>query len=88
MTKTKKKPVECRHCHADMELLTVKKYTGKWPYALVVTGVFCSLFVIGALVGIPLLLLGIYMLTAEQAISYCPSCGHYFKVWLLDEASA
>lgn len=87
MAKTTKKPVECRHCRTDMELLTVKKYTGKWSYVLVVTGVFCSLFIVGALVGIPLLLLGIYRMTAKQAINYCPNCGHYFKVWLVEETS-
>ncbi len=77
----------CLHCQTRMELLKVKKYPGRWPAVLVVTGVLCSLFLIGALVGIPMLLLGIYMATAYETISNCPNCGHYYKVWMGAEAS-
>lgn len=73
--------VECRHCQSQMEVLKIKKHSGKWPYVLVVTGVLCSLFFTGILVGIPMLLLGIYMATAEETISHCPNCGHYFQLW-------
>ena len=77
----------CIHCHTRMEVFRVKKYPGKWPTIVVVAGVFCCLFLIGALVGIPLLLLGIYMATAKETISRCPKCGHYFKVWMREEGS-
>jgi len=70
-----------------MELLKVKKYPGRWPAVLVVTGVFCCLLLVGALVGIPMLLLGIYMATAHETISHCPNCGHYYKVWMTGEGS-
>ena len=72
--------VDCRQCHAPMEVLRVKKHPGRWPSVLMVSGVLCCLFFVGALVGIPLLLLGIYMAMAKETISHCPSCGHYFKV--------
>jgi hypothetical protein len=79
--------VDCRNCHSPMELRRTKKYPGKWSLVLVVSGVFCCLFFIGVLVGIPMLLLGIYMATARQTISHCPNCGHYFKVWVKEEGS-
>lgn len=78
---------ECIHCQTGMELLKIKKYSGRWPVALIIIGVFCSLFLIGALVGIPILLLGIYMATAKETISLCPNCGHFYKVWLKREES-
>ncbi|NVM22899.1 MAG: hypothetical protein HWN68_14090 [Desulfobacterales bacterium] len=74
--------VECRQCRSPMELFKTKKYHGRWPLALMASGVFCCLFFIGALVGIPMLLLGIYMATAKETISLCPKCGHYYKVWM------
>jgi hypothetical protein len=70
-----------------MEVLKIKKYPGRWPAVLVVAGVFCCLFFIGALVGIPMLLLGIYMATAEENVNRCPNCGHYYRVWMEGQAS-
>jgi len=87
MTDTQKNrdAVDCRHCQTQMEIRKVRKYPGKWPIALMITGVLCCLFIVGVVVGLPLLLLGIYMFIADETISYCPSCGHFFKVLLLDE---
>ena len=80
--------VECRECHTQMELLRVKKHPGRWPPVLMISGVVCCLFFVGALIGIPMLLLGIYMATAKETMSHCPNCGHYFKVLIRDEGSA
>jgi len=79
--------VECSHCHNRMELLRIKKYTGRYPLVLVILGVFCSLFFFGALVGIPILLSGIYMAKARETISHCSNCGHYFKVFGQEDGS-
>ena len=79
--------VDCLHCHTRMELLKKKKYPGRWPIVLMVAGVFCSLFFIGALLGIPMLLLGIYMAMVQETVSHCPNCGHYFKVWIQEGES-
>ena len=80
-----RKPVPCRHCGAKMDILTVKKHTGKWPYGLMAGGAFCFLFMGGPLLGIPMVIAGIYMVTAEMTISYCSECGHYFKVFLAEK---
>ena len=48
-------------------------------------GAFCFLFMGGPLLGIPMVIAGIYMVTAEMTISYCSECGHYFKVFLAEK---
>jgi len=72
--------IQCRKCGENMELMTAKKHTGIRPVVLMIMGVFCIIFIGGALIGIPLLLLGVYQYTAKHTISYCSSCGYYFKV--------
>ncbi len=72
--------VECRHCKTPMEVVRTKKYPGKGSIALIAGGLFCSLFFLGILVGVPMLMAGIYMLTAQVTISHCPGCGYYYKV--------
>ncbi|KPA16224.1 hypothetical protein MHK_003562 [Candidatus Magnetomorum sp. HK-1] len=72
--------VICKYCQDEMELITVKTFPGNWPLITMIIGfVFCFL-VVGPFVGIPLLLVGIYMFLAENIIHYCPSCGHFYKV--------
>lgn len=85
--KKKRKSVICRHCGSKMDILTIKKHAGKWSYSLLAGGAFCFLFLGGPILGIPMVIGGIYMLTAEMTISYCPGCGHYFKVYLVDKES-
>ena len=77
----------CVNCRTRMERFIVRVYPGRWPTVLMVGGVFCCLFLIGALVGIPMLLLGIYMATARETISRCPNCGQYFRVWVEEAGS-
>ncbi|MBF0526493.1 MAG: LITAF-like zinc ribbon domain-containing protein [Deltaproteobacteria bacterium] len=72
--------MNCRQCQTRMEVTQAKKYPGKWPYILMGLGVFCSLFLLGPIVGFPLLIAGIYMVTVRQPISYCPNCGYYFHI--------
>ncbi len=87
MSESAKTSISCRHCQNRMERVCRKKFSKQWATVLVVSGVFCCLFIIGALVGIPMLLVGIYMATAEETINHCPNCGHYFKVWVSQKAS-
>ena len=70
----------CPQCRTRMKLLQVKKYQGKLPLTLVGSGVLSCLFFVGALVGIPLILGGIYMASAQDIVKYCPNCGYHFKV--------
>jgi len=79
--------VVCRHCKSPMEPIRRKKYSKRWAVGLVLGGVFCCLFFIGALVGIPMLLVGIYMAMAEETINHCSSCGYYYEVWSEEKMS-
>ena len=72
--------VECRHCKTPMEVVRARKYSKKTSIVLMAGGLFCSLFFIGALIGVPILVAGIYMFMAQDTISHCPGCGFYFKV--------
>ncbi len=80
MSKETRAGTPCRHCSTEMKLLKVKKYPGHWPAVVVAVGVLCSLFITGAVIGIPMILAGLYMATARETIRHCPDCGHYFKV--------
>ncbi|HIJ67921.1 MAG TPA: hypothetical protein HPP57_00285, partial [Deltaproteobacteria bacterium] len=51
-----------------------------WPWLLIGLGVVFSLFIVGATVGLPMLLLGAYMATATMTVNQCTRCGYYFKV--------
>nr|WCC90925.1 hypothetical protein [Desulfobacteraceae bacterium] len=78
------KSVVCRYCQDEMERMTVKTFPGNWPLGIMIVGLICCFLVIGPLVGIPLLIVGIYMLLAENPINFCPSCGHYYKILNVD----
>ena len=79
--------VVCTQCLTQMDVLQVRKYPGRWPTVLMAAGAVSCVFFVGPLVGIPVLLLGIYTATAKETISLCPKCGHYFKVWKREEGS-
>ncbi|MBF0468661.1 MAG: hypothetical protein HQK61_07225 [Desulfamplus sp.] len=85
MTVTAKKFIECRQCGERMDILTVKKYNGSWPGIFMASGAVCILFIGGPVLGVPLLLLGVYQYTAKQTISYCPSCGYHYRIFVSDE---
>lgn len=76
-------PVRCRNCDAPMTLVRMRKHPGPWPYILMVLGIFFSLFIVGPLVGVPMLILGLYMALSSEVVSLCSDCGAYFKVMLV-----
>ncbi len=77
--------IACRQCDGDMVALTVKKYDGKWPLFLIIGGFFSCFFLGGPLLGVPVLLMGIYMLAAEITILYCQNCGRYCRAAFTDD---
>ncbi len=79
--------VECQYCESQMKLTLIRKFPGFWPYVLICLGFVFTLFVVGAILGIPILLTGIYMLISRETISLCPGCGAYFQVLVLDDDS-
>ncbi|MBF0376892.1 MAG: hypothetical protein HQK72_05370 [Desulfamplus sp.] len=85
MTVTTKKFIECRQCGDKMDLVTVKKHTGKWPATFIALGATFTLFIGGPILGVPFILLGVYQYTAKEMINYCPSCGYHYRVFLSDK---
>ncbi|MBF0209272.1 MAG: hypothetical protein HQK68_00155 [Desulfamplus sp.] len=81
VTKTKKF-IECRQCGDKMDLITVKRHSAKWPATFVALGATCTLFIGGPILGVPLMLLGVYQYTSKQTVSYCPSCGYHYRVFM------
>ncbi|MBF0396284.1 MAG: LITAF-like zinc ribbon domain-containing protein [Desulfobacterales bacterium] len=82
------KSVNCKECQQEMDIVNVKKYDGKTPIVLLIGGIFCLLFLGGPFLGVPMILGGVYMLTSKITISYCPNCGNYFKVLMINKKSS
>jgi hypothetical protein len=71
----------CQHCQDRMVVEEVRKHPGSWPKVLCGLGLLFSMFMVGPIVGIPMLLIGIYMYQAKETICLCPSCGYHYQVF-------
>lgn len=80
MTGTKEKTVKCSQCQSEMKLVKGKRFNGMWPLAIVIAGIVL-LLIGGFLHGVPLLLLGVYLMAAERTVSCCAECGYFFEVY-------
>lgn len=72
--------MNCRQCGGEMEKTTVGKFPGNMPWVLMGLGFFLSIFIFGPLVGLLVLLAGIYMVTAKETVIRCEDCGYYYRV--------
>ena len=72
----------CQHCGMKMRLQRIKKYPGAWPYVIGGLGLFLTFFMVGSFLGIPMILVGVYMSQSSQTIRLCPECGYYYEVYL------
>lgn len=77
--------VACAQCGEEMVGIKAKKFPGKLPYVILGLGFFFSLFVGGLLIGLPVVLGGVYMLMARDTLNLCRTCGYYFKVYSPEE---
>ncbi len=68
------KPMICTLCNGTMEPYTGKKYNGKVAGFMIVSGAFCTLFWIGAVLGLPLIIMGLYMAGAKRDLWVCKDC--------------
>lgn len=76
---------DCRHCGMKMGLQRIKKHPGAWPYVIGGLGLFLTLFMAGPFIGIPMILIGIYMGQSRLTIRLCPECGYYYEVYVPDK---
>jgi len=73
------KTIVCRYCNENMERMKIKSFSNVLSVGLIAGGAFCTFLFVGPILGVPMLISGIYMTAAEKTINYCPSCGHYYK---------
>jgi len=68
------KIITCYLCNGEMKLYTGPRYNRKIGVFLIVAGGFCTLFWVGAVLGFPLLLLGLYTVGAKRNVWVCEDC--------------
>lgn len=68
------KILTCSFCGGEMKLFTGPKYSRTTGAFLIVLGLFFILFWIGCVLGIPLLLIGLYMIGARRSLWVCEDC--------------
>lgn len=68
------KKMTCAQCKGEMEPYTGPKYSRKMGGFLIGAGAFATLFWIGAVLGVPLILIGGYMVGAKRQLWVCKEC--------------
>lgn len=68
------KAVVCNLCNGQMQLYSGPKFSRKLGAFLVIAGIFAIFFWIGPVLGIPLLLMGLYMVGAKRQLWVCKEC--------------
>ncbi len=71
---TTRTDVLCKACGGRMKKAIVTKHSKKFGMILLASGVGCSLFFVGLVLGVPLAFMGIYMVTAKRPVWMCPEC--------------
>ncbi len=68
------KSLICTFCHGEMQAYTGPRYSRKVGGFLVLAGFFATLFWVGMVLGIPLILTGLYMMGAKRQLWVCKEC--------------
>ena len=68
------KKMMCAQCNGEMEPYTGPKYSKKVGGFLIAGGAFATLFWVGAVLGVPLILMGAYMAGAKRQLWVCKDC--------------
>ena len=66
--------LNCSACHGTMTAYTGPKYNKNVCLFMIIAGIFCILFWIGAVLGIPLLIIGIFMTSSKRKLWVCKDC--------------
>lgn len=69
-----KKTLTCNACKGEMAPYTGPRHSRTMGCFLIIAGIFCTLFWIGAVLGIPLLIIGLYMTGAKRQLWVCQDC--------------
>ncbi|MEI6437209.1 MAG: hypothetical protein WCO69_00490 [Candidatus Omnitrophota bacterium] len=68
------KAIKCSHCNGEMQLFNGPRYNRKAAGFIILAGILMTLFWVGMVVGIPLVIIGIYMSTAKRELWVCKEC--------------
>ncbi|MBF0477890.1 MAG: hypothetical protein HQL26_00240 [Candidatus Omnitrophica bacterium] len=68
------KPIICTLCNGEMQLYTGPRYNKKFSGGLIIGGIFATCFWIGAVLGIPLIVMGLYMTGSKRHLWVCKDC--------------
>lgn len=68
------KAIICNLCNGQMQLYSGPRFSRKLGGFLVAGGIFAIFFWIGPVLGIPLLLMGLYMVGAKRQLWVCKEC--------------
>lgn len=68
------KPIICSFCNGEMQRYTGPRFNRKAGGFLILAGILATLFWVGAVLGIPLILIGIYMMSAKRQLWVCKDC--------------
>jgi hypothetical protein len=68
------KPLICTVCNGSMEPYTGPRYSRRLGAFLILAGIFCIFFWIGAVLGLPLFFIGMYMTGAKRQLWVCKDC--------------
>ena len=71
--------IKCQKCGGQMGSKNVKKHNKIVVYFLIGLGILLSLTIIGAIVGVPLVILGLKMGSASDYCWVCEKCGTTIK---------
>lgn len=69
-----RREVLCKACGGRMKKAEIPCHSKKFGGFLIAAGVGCSLFWIGLVLGIPLSVMGIYMVAAKKPVWICSDC--------------
>ncbi|MBF0618640.1 MAG: hypothetical protein HQL19_00570 [Candidatus Omnitrophica bacterium] len=69
-----KKALTCNLCSGEMQLYTGPRFNKKFGSVLFVGGILSTLFWIGPVLGVPLMLIGGYMVSAKRQLWVCREC--------------
>ena len=73
------KALVCTFCNGQMQPYTGQRYSKNAGVVLVVAGILTSLFWVGVVLGVPLLLVGLYMIGAKRRLWVCKECNTAFE---------
>ncbi len=86
--RTTRTEVLCKACGGRMKRAIVPKHSKKFGAILIASGVGCSLFWVGLVLGIPLSVMGIYMVTAKKPVWICSECQSMLERYVEESMSA